>query len=93
MMTTVLVAGMHTEHCKRAVFTALAAVPGITAADVQLGTVVIDHDGQATADALDAAIAVAGYIVTAVHDNRRTLTILPSSDSTSDSTLDSKGTP
>lgn len=73
MITTVAIAGMRTGYCMRAVFTALAAVEGIQSADVSLGRAVIDHDGRATADRLREAIAVSGYEVMSVDDERRRL--------------------
>lgn len=73
MITTVAIAGMRTGYCTRAVFTALAAVEGIHSADVSLGRAVIDHDGRATADRLREAIAVSGYEVMSVDDERRRL--------------------
>jgi len=76
VISRVSVDGMRTEHCKRAVFTALAGVPGIASADVQLGTVDIAHDGSVTPDQLHDAIAVAGYIVTGVAERRRLLPIV-----------------
>ena len=73
MLTTLTISGMRSVHSARAVFTALAAVEGISSADVQLGRAVIEHDGRATADALRAAVAVAGYEVTEVREERRRL--------------------
>ena len=55
---------MSCQHCVRAVFTALAAVEGITRADVRIGAVELEHDGSVTVDMLRDAIAVAGYLVT-----------------------------
>lgn len=75
MITIVEVDGMRTEHCKRAVFTALAAVEGITRADVQLGVVHVEHDGSVTVAQLRDAIAVAGYPVTGATEQRRALPI------------------
>ena len=64
---------MTSVHAVRAVVTALTPVPGITALDVTLGGATVDHDGRATADALRAAIAAAGYEVTAAAEERRQL--------------------
>jgi copper chaperone CopZ len=57
---TANIGGMHSVHAARAVWTALAAVPGVTTAEVVLGRAVIEHDGRATVDALREAIAMAG---------------------------------
>lgn len=56
-----------------AVFTALTAVEGIVHADVTIGAAEIEHDGRATPEALRAAIAVAGYEVGEVVEERRRL--------------------
>lgn len=77
VITLVTVEGMRTEHCKRAVFTSLAALDGITRADVQLGVVHVEHDGTVTVDQLRDAIAVAGYTVTQATEQRRVLPIAP----------------
>lgn len=76
MRTTVTVAGMRSEHCKRAVFTALTPVHGICSADVQLGMVTVEHDGEVSPAELCAAIAVTGYVVIDVSEDRRTLRTL-----------------
>jgi copper chaperone CopZ len=55
------------------VFTALAAVEGITRADVGIGVVEIEHDGRVTAERLREAIAVAGYELVEPETNRRRL--------------------
>ena len=75
MITTVRVEGMTCQHCERAVFTALAAVPGIQRADVSIGAVQVEHDGSVTVDQLRDAIEVAGYTVTDGTTNRRVLPI------------------
>ncbi len=64
---------MTCPHCVRAVFTALAAVDGITRADVQIGSVEVEHDGRVTVERLRDAIAVAGYAVVGGETNRRVL--------------------
>jgi len=71
MRTIVVVTGMQAVHCVRAVQTALAMVPGIRWCDVTMGRVELEHDGGATAAALEAAIGVAGFEVRSVHDERR----------------------
>ncbi len=76
MITTVTVNGMLTEHCKRAVFTSLAGIPGIHQADVQIGTVAVTHDGSVTIAQLTDAIAVAGYTVVHGVEDRRTLPVV-----------------
>jgi copper chaperone CopZ len=76
VMTLVAIDGMMTEHCKRAVFTSLAAVSGIVRADVHLGTVQVEHDGSVTIEQLRDAIAVAGYTVTQATEQRRVLPLI-----------------
>ena len=77
MQTTVSISGMSCSHCVRAVFTALAGVPGIERADVSIGRAVIDHDGTVTPEAIRDAIAIAGYEVADVTQNKRTLPLAP----------------
>lgn len=76
MITTVKVAGMMTEHCKRAVFTSLTAVEGIIRADVQLGIITIEHDGSTSLSSIEQAIAVAGYTVTGGNEDSRQLPVV-----------------
>ena len=74
---TATIRGMRTVHCARAVYTALAAVPGVTTAEVVVGTATIEHDGRATADALREAIALAGYeLVETREERQRSLPLL-----------------
>lgn len=75
MRTRLRILGMSTPHCIRAVFTALTPVEGIASADVMLGSVEVEHDGRATAEALREAIAVAGYEVAEVIEERRRLPV------------------
>jgi copper chaperone CopZ len=77
MITTVSVSGMTCAHCVRAVFTSLGGVPGIERADVTIGQAVIEHDGTVTAQQIRDAIAVAGYTVGDVKNDRRTLPLAP----------------
>jgi copper chaperone CopZ len=75
--TTARISGMRTVHCARAVYTALATVPGVTAADVVVGRAVIDHDGRATRELIGAAIALAGYeLLETTEERQRTLPLL-----------------
>ena len=67
---------MSCQHCVRAVFTALAAVEGITSAEVSLGAVEVEHDGRVTVEQLRDAIAVAGYTVVEGETNRRALPVV-----------------
>jgi len=73
MVTTVRISGMTCAHCTRAVFTALAGVPGIARADVKVGSAVIEHDGTVSIDAVKSAVETAGYAVTGAEENRRAL--------------------
>jgi len=76
MITTVTVDGMSCQHCVRAVFTALAAVPDIDRAEVSIGSARVEHDGSVTVEQLREAIAVAGYRVIDGNTNRRALPIV-----------------
>jgi copper chaperone CopZ len=77
MQTTASISGMTCAHCVRAVFTALAGVAGIDRADVSIGKAVIDHDGTVAPEDIRAAVAVAGYNVTDIRIDRRTLPLAP----------------
>ena len=68
---------MTCAHCVRAVFTALAGVPGINRADVTIGKAVMQHDGAVAPEDIRAAIAVAGYAVGDIKIDGRTLPIAP----------------
>jgi copper chaperone CopZ len=73
MITTLKISGMSCAHCTRAVFTALSGVPGISRADVKIGTAEVEHDGTVTRDALKEAVETAGYSVIDADENRRVL--------------------
>jgi copper chaperone CopZ len=73
MVTTLTIAGMRTVHCVRAVHTALALVAEIDVADVAMGRATLEHARALDAAALREAVALAGYVVTAVETNRRRL--------------------
>ena len=73
MITRARVEGMTCQHCVRAVFTSLAAVEGISRANVTLGHIEVEHDGRATLERLRQAVAVAGYVVVDGELNRRAL--------------------
>ena len=75
MVTHLTLGGMRSVHCARAVYTALAGVEGIASARVVVGRATVEHDGRATADALRAAVALAGYEVLEVREERRALPI------------------
>jgi copper chaperone len=76
MISTLTITGMSCAHCVRAVFTALSGVEGVKRAEVSIGRAVVEHDGNVTPEALRDAVAVAGYDVTAVDDDRRSLPLL-----------------
>lgn len=67
---------MSCQRCVQAVFTALTPVEGIVSADVAIGAATIEHDGRATAEALRDSIAVSGYEVTRVEEERRRLPLV-----------------
>ncbi len=73
MFTRLSIPGMRSNHCVTAVFTALTGVEGITHAEVSIGAAVIEHDGRATPEALRSAIAVAGYELDGIVEERRRL--------------------
>lgn len=76
MQVNVSIIGMRSAHAVRAVFTALAGVPGIVRADVTLGHAVIEHDGTAGVSAIRDAISIAGFETGEVSENRRVLPVV-----------------
>src|SRR4051812_27024711 len=76
MITRARVEGMTCQHCVRAVFTALAGVPGIIRADVSMGSIEVEHDGSVSEAALREAVSVAGYSVVDSETNRRRLPLI-----------------
>lgn len=77
MRTTVTIAGMSCVHCKRAVFTALSGVSGVTSAEVAIGRADVEHEPSVTMEAIREAIEEAGYQVTDASSDRRVLPQLP----------------
>ena len=74
---TAIIGGMRSVHAVRAVYTALAGVPGVTAAEVVLARATIDHDGRTTVDALREAIAIAGCeLLETTEERQRSLPLL-----------------
>lgn len=74
--TTLTIAGMLSVHSVRAVYTALGGVAGVVRADVSLGRAVVEHDGRATPEQLRDAVALVGYTVTELTEERRRLPLL-----------------
>jgi copper chaperone CopZ len=68
--------GMTSVHAARAIFTALGGVAGVVHADVGRGGAVVEHDGTVTEAALRQAVALAGFDVEEVKEERRTLRVL-----------------
>ena len=58
--------GMLAVHARRAVFTALSGVGGVTSAEVEMGRAVLTCDGPVCEDELREAVAAAGCRVVAV---------------------------
>ena len=77
MHTTAWISGMSCAHCVRAVFTSLAGVEGIDRADVTIGKAVIEHDGTVAPEDIRAAVALAGYDVIDIRNDRPTLPLAP----------------
>jgi copper chaperone CopZ len=77
MHTTASISGMSCAHCVRAVFTSLAGVEGIDRADVTIGKAVIEHDGTVAPEDIRAAVALAGYNVIDIRNDRPTLPLAP----------------
>ena len=73
MRLEVTIDGMLAVHAKHAVFMALAAVEGITRAEVELGRAELTLAEGASQAAIRAAIADAGFAVTAIRILPRSL--------------------
>jgi copper chaperone CopZ len=71
VVSILTISGMVAVHAKRAVFTALAGVPGVLSAEVDMGRAIVEHDASTTSGALREAIALAGCEVTSVKLERR----------------------
>ena len=90
MRTTATIPAMRSEYAKQAVFTSLTPFEGIVRVELtsgaDAGTLVLEHDGRVTADALCAAIEVSGYVVSHIDEDRRVLTLVDrgSSDTAED---------
>ena len=67
---------MTSVHAARAIFTALAGVEGVALADVGRGIATVEHDGTVTSAALHEAVALAGFEVTGMREERRVLPLL-----------------
>jgi copper chaperone CopZ len=75
--TTAIIGGMRSVHSARAVYTALASVPGVTSAEVVVGRAVIEHDGPISREALADAIVVAGCeLLETTQERQRSLPLL-----------------
>jgi copper chaperone CopZ len=75
---------MRSEYARQAVFTSLTPLEGIVRVELAPGadggTLVLEHDGRVTADALRAAIEVSGYDVARIDEDRRALTLVDVTD-------------
>ena len=80
MRLEVSIDGMTAVHARHAVFTALAGVPGLTGAEVELGRAVVEagttSDETTLRMALTEAVAAAGFAVTSVRVLPRSLPLL-----------------
>ena len=71
MVSILTIAGMVAVHSRRAVYTALSGVPGVTSAEVELGRAVVEHDATTTREALSDAVAIVGCDVIDIRVERR----------------------
>ena len=67
---------MTSVHAARAIFTALSGVEGVARADVGRGIATVEHDGTVTDAALREAVALAGFEVIEMREERRVLPLL-----------------
>ena len=75
------ISGMLAVHAKHGVFTALAGVPGVLSAEVELGRAVVEFAEEnevasALEEQLRAAVDLVGYQVTEIRRFPRTLPLL-----------------
>ena len=68
--------GMTSVHAARAIYTALAGVEGVDLAEVARGIATVEHDGTVTAAALEEAVALAGFEILEMREERRVLPVL-----------------
>jgi copper chaperone CopZ len=80
METTLLIDGMRSAHCARAVHTALAMVPGIATAEVVVGRATLEHGEPLDANAISQAVTLAGYSLRECTTLRRRLVLLADDD-------------
>ena len=71
MISLLTISGMIAVHSKRAVFTALSGVPGVSRAEVELGRAVIEHDARTTRDAVADALQLVGCELVDLTTERR----------------------
>lgn len=76
MRLEVIIDGMVAVHAKYAVFQALAAVDGITRAEVEMGRVELEMDREPDEAQLHSAIAAVGFEVREIRRLPRTLPML-----------------
>ena len=72
----ITIQGMTSVHAARAIYTALAGVDGIELADVGRGVATVEHDGRVTEADLRAAVALAGFEVSGIREERRVLPVV-----------------
>lgn len=78
MHSTLRLRGMRTVHCVRAVRTALMALEGVQAAEVEVGRAHLAHDAPIPRRAVEQALAPTGYVLEEMlTDARRTLPLAP----------------
>jgi copper chaperone len=65
MSTTYAVSGMTCEHCVRSVTEEVSEVPGVAGVEVDLASGCLVVEGDASADAIRAAVGEAGYALVA----------------------------
>ena len=67
---------MTSVHAARAIYTALAGVEGVDLADVGRGIATVEHDERTTEAALREAVALAGFEVAEIRQERRVLPVV-----------------
>lgn len=77
MKVLLIINGMKTVHCVRAVFQALAGVPHVRAADVSMGRAEVLLEGALLETVFHDALSAAGYSVRSCSLLARQLPVLP----------------
>lgn len=80
MVTTLIIDGMRSVHCARAVHTSLTQVEGIASAEVVVGKAILEHEVTLDERALTVAVEGVGYALREIATERRRLPLWQTRD-------------